>query len=124
MSRYGPSIELISPRLRPIKNSSKKWAPAILTHRHMTAFNTLPDKNLTKDQEAVLSRRIHNGPGKQDALDRLVVNNLKEASIYAKHYCSKDLFSDGEIMSLCYFFFLKIRPPPRSTLFPYTTLFR
>src|SRR3712207_7993417 len=26
--------------------------------------------------------------------------------------------------SLCYFFFLMIRRPPRSTLFPYTTLFR
>src|SRR2546430_11747444 len=25
---------------------------------------------------------------------------------------------------LCFFFFLMIRPPPRSTLFPYTTLFR
>src|SRR5215471_19678631 len=25
---------------------------------------------------------------------------------------------------LCYFFFLMIRRPPRSTLFPYTTLFR
>src|SRR5947209_9122677 len=25
---------------------------------------------------------------------------------------------------LCLFFFLMIRPPPRSTLFPYTTLFR
>src|SRR5439155_21464420 len=24
----------------------------------------------------------------------------------------------------CFFFFLLIRPPPRSTLFPYTTLFR
>src|SRR3712207_8303554 len=27
-------------------------------------------------------------------------------------------------MYSCGFFFLKIRPPPRSTLFPYTTLFR
>src|SRR5207244_11508524 len=26
--------------------------------------------------------------------------------------------------SLCFVFFLLIRPPPRSTLFPYTTLFR
>src|SRR2546430_9108642 len=26
--------------------------------------------------------------------------------------------------SLCFFFFLMIRRPPRSTLFPYTTLFR
>src|SRR3712207_8655473 len=25
---------------------------------------------------------------------------------------------------MCYFFFLMIRRPPRSTLFPYTTLFR
>src|SRR5205809_1680560 len=24
----------------------------------------------------------------------------------------------------CFFFFLRLRPPPRSTLFPYTTLFR
>src|SRR5256886_16407952 len=27
-------------------------------------------------------------------------------------------------MSVCFFFFLMIRRPPRSTLFPYTTLFR
>src|SRR5947199_5727827 len=27
-------------------------------------------------------------------------------------------------MSISLFFFLMIRPPPRSTLFPYTTLFR
>src|SRR5260370_11507168 len=27
-------------------------------------------------------------------------------------------------MLLCFFFFLMIRRPPRSTLFPYTTLFR
>src|SRR5438552_12940219 len=26
--------------------------------------------------------------------------------------------------TVLYFFFLRIRPPPRSTLFPYTTLFR
>src|ERR1017187_5997676 len=28
------------------------------------------------------------------------------------------------LFCLCYFFFLMIRRPPRSTLFPYTTLFR
>src|SRR5256884_9364969 len=27
-------------------------------------------------------------------------------------------------LNLCFFFFLMIRRPPRSTLFPYTTLFR
>src|SRR6266511_5647996 len=26
--------------------------------------------------------------------------------------------------TFCFFFFVMIRPPPRSTLFPYTTLFR
>src|SRR3712207_7438987 len=33
-----------------------------------------------------------------------------------KSYCKQDVF--------CIFFFLMIRRPPRSTLFPYTTLFR
>src|SRR2546430_17539937 len=32
---------------------------------------------------------------------------------------------EGSALSLCFFFFfLMIRRPPRSTLFPYTTLFR
>src|SRR3989337_3529184 len=30
----------------------------------------------------------------------------------------------GRVSMLCCFFFLMIRRPPRSTLFPYTTLFR
>src|ERR1044071_766947 len=30
----------------------------------------------------------------------------------------------GTCSLLCFFFFLMIRRPPRSTLFPYTTLFR
>src|SRR2546425_13031764 len=33
------------------------------------------------------------------------------------------MFSFFEFLS-CFFFFLMIRRPPRSTLFPYTTLFR
>src|SRR5260370_31754359 len=28
------------------------------------------------------------------------------------------------VLAICFFFFLMIRRPPRSTLFPYTTLFR
>src|SRR6267154_4959458 len=38
-----------------------------------------------------------------------------------------NLFSNMTIthyISICFFFFLMIRRPPRSTLFPYTTLFR
>src|SRR5215204_7392714 len=30
----------------------------------------------------------------------------------------------SSVLSVCFFFFLMIRRPPRSTLFPYTTLFR
>src|SRR6266511_6123629 len=34
------------------------------------------------------------------------------------------MLSGGYIMSFIHIFFLMIRRPPRSTLFPYTTLFR
>src|SRR5205809_7906503 len=37
--------------------------------------------------------------------------------------CITCLFSIS-FLYFCFFFFLMIRPPPRSTLFPYTTLFR
>jgi len=47
---------------------------------------------------------------KREAIDALVLNNLKEASIYAKHYCPKDCFSDGEIVSLCYDVLTKSAP--------------
>ena len=68
----------------------------------MTALNNLPDDKLTRDQETELSRRIRKGPNKQRAIDTLVLHNLKEATIYAKHYCPNDLFPDGEVLSLCY----------------------
>ena len=35
-----------------------------------------------------------------------------------------DVISLGDIVVFLFFFFLMIRRPPRSTLFPYTTLFR
>src|SRR2546429_9872386 len=38
-------------------------------------------------------------------------------------YHTSRLICHGDIIFLC-FFFLMIRRPPRSTLFPYTTLFR
>src|SRR2546430_6771232 len=34
------------------------------------------------------------------------------------------MFNVSVLLSLLFFFFLMIRRPPRSTLFPYTTLFR
>src|SRR5947199_10096518 len=41
--------------------------------------------------------------------------------------CEPDCLSRGSFSVVCgliFFFFLMIRRPPRSTLFPYTTLFR
>src|SRR5437879_13749810 len=40
------------------------------------------------------------------------------------HYSSLSVYSPLFICSFFFFFFLMIRRPPRSTLFPYTTLFR
>src|SRR5256885_4160400 len=34
------------------------------------------------------------------------------------------LLSESDLLTCVFFFFLMIRRPPRSTLFPYTTLFR
>lgn len=82
----------------------------------MTTLSSLPEEKLTRDQEKELVKRIRNGPNKKAALDKLVLHNLKEATIYAKHYCPKDLFSDGEILSLCYDVLVKSAPRFR-TLF-------
>src|SRR6266536_3529292 len=45
---------------------------------------------------------------------QLLVHLLSLSYLRLRHYC----------MSAFFFFFLMIRRPPRSTLFPYTTLFR
>src|SRR5260221_2369873 len=37
---------------------------------------------------------------------------------------SMSCYSSSSVFSIFFFFFLMIRRPPRSTLFPYTTLFR
>src|SRR5207253_11455626 len=37
---------------------------------------------------------------------------------------SSSIYLDNGFVSFTYFFFLMVRRPPRSTLFPYTTLFR
>src|SRR2546430_10759671 len=42
----------------------------------------------------------------------------------ARHLSTAFVFSSFRVPVLLFFFFLMIRRPPRSTLFPYTTLFR
>src|SRR6266702_4516985 len=43
---------------------------------------------------------------------------------HARHTCGVAFRPRGCVYALFFFFFLMIRRPPRSTLFPYTTLFR
>lgn len=85
-------------------HESRKTMNSILVEEREkgTVFRDLPTEKLTREQETELSRRIRRGPNKQDAIDTLILHNLKEATIYSKHYCYKYSFSDGEIMSLCY----------------------
>ena len=54
-----------------------------------------------------------------DCADRRAVGLVR---IHLKVYWYNIRLYDGLI--ICLFFFLMIRRPPRSTLFPYTTLFR
>src|SRR5205823_11823014 len=47
------------------------------------------------------------------------------ASVYSTHSLQLHFpYSNTLLLFFCSFFFLMIRRPPRSTLFPYTTLFR
>src|SRR2546427_6821177 len=46
------------------------------------------------------------------------------AVVYLSCFCFPDSFLVSAYVFLFFFFFLMIRRPPRSTLFPYTTLFR
>src|SRR5256885_14697434 len=49
---------------------------------------------------------------------------LENLSIYFNHYLYLFFFIFLFLLIFFFFFFLMIRRPPRSTLFPYTTLFR
>src|SRR2546425_567726 len=57
---------------------------------------------------------------------RLLLEKKKEAA-HARPRARLDCnysFQDSHVLYLLFIFFLMIRRPPRSTLFPYTTLFR
>lgn len=70
----------------------------------------LPHVKLDRAEETTLARRIRKGPGKQAAIDRLVLWNLREATIYTMHYVPHGRFAEGEIMSLCYDVLVKSAP--------------
>src|SRR6266496_740841 len=67
---------------------------------------------------------------RRDVVCRLLLEKKKKRLMYVNHYTRIGLvsFVEGctqpEVLLEAKFFFLMIRRPPRSTLFPYTTLFR
>src|SRR6266571_7764953 len=54
----------------------------------------------------------------------LIVSNLMVSFLYGVHPTDPLMFGGVALFFIVLFFFLMIRRPPRSTLFPYTTLFR
>lgn len=64
----------------------------------MYLLNNLPEKKLTWDEERDLLARRND----RRAAEKLILHNLSEAVIYAKHFDRLRMFSDGELMSLCY----------------------
>src|SRR6478735_4461044 len=76
---------------------------------------------LKKKKIGVVRDRLHKVKEKQsiDQLEKLLHR------LYSVWHCAFRHFVDSHLPSIdFFFFFLMIRRPPRSTLFPYTTLFR
>lgn len=67
----------------------------------MSPIDELPTDRLDFTTEKKLSWRWRRKRDRR-AFDKLVLHNLREATLYAKHYCPPNLFSDGELVSLCY----------------------
>src|SRR5215813_3321540 len=61
---------------------------------------------------------------KKNNSDEFSFTNLQVDTAQYPCLASLGLVTPFEILQLNHFFFLMIRRPPRSTLFPYTTLFR
>src|SRR5215831_15717852 len=72
-----------------------------------------------KKKSGVVARRV---AVRRDAvlLDRVVEDARSEALPAVEHHVLEEVRDAGGAV----LFFLLVRPPPRSTLFPYTTLFR
>src|SRR2546425_478390 len=58
--------------------------------------------------------------------DKFLVDHLRDCVVRCRSSfsCSSDRIRNAPVLPPYLFFFLMIRRPPRSTLFPYTTLFR
>src|SRR6267378_1069015 len=63
-------------------------------------------------------------PYHEAIINPLVIDGGRSGSSISAVVIENELPANGRDGSLVFFFFLMIRRPPRSTLFPYTTLFR
>ena len=113
---------------RPIKGSFKTFREYIKITGHND--KELDPKQFTriKSSEKVLYLTFDTCP--TDEVDYQIVNWLIDNKIPATIFLNIKwmLKNEGKDLSFLsndlFFFFLMIRRPPRSTLFPYTTLFR
>src|SRR5215475_6683147 len=98
-------------RLRSFSKCCRKHEPAVETHRHSPLIHI--------KASSTMMRQVYPGDprGQFKDLRHDCTTNHPSASDYRVLVFSHD-YRD------LFLFFLMIRRPPRSTLFPYTTLFR
>src|SRR5690242_6391821 len=99
-----------SVRVQLHQRCAQLGGPGALQHRIAAADG--PDERLAADLQRA-------------ARERMAAQDIPRAAAYLRHAldCSPPGPARLSLM-LATFFFLMIRRPPRSTLFPYTTLFR
>src|SRR6185312_16904559 len=95
---------------------------SLATHRHAHAVEQFDPLLRSEEHTSELQSR-------SDLVCRLLLEKKKlivigDAPVFAPEARESLLTWSDVVLSVLAFFFLMIRRPPRSTLFPYTTLFR
>src|ERR1039457_6737898 len=105
------SIHACPPVNRSEEHTSELQSPCNLVCR------LLLEKKIIKEQETLFLLEIHSDAA---AIETLLVGQSRRVSQAPLH---RTVLPHRRII-VPFFFFSMIRRPPRSTLFPYTTLFR
>src|ERR1039458_1966372 len=95
---------------------SEEHTSELQSLRHLVCRLLLEKKNESLQVLRGQSRQIYQ-PGRKLSATMRNVPNFKNPK-------AKNIFVSELFKKYFFFFFLMIRRPPRSTLFPYTTLFR
>src|ERR1043165_7103662 len=102
-------------------SSSSSKQPWMSPWRSEEHTSELQSRGLISYAVFCLKKKNNNSLPKALQLDHAAALLLREAR--EQLWCNLSLLASPDACSL-FFFFLMIRRPPRSTLFPYTTLFR